>query len=83
MKERAKGLRAAARAARRAAKQDGESDVLAKIAEMADWDRAMAERIHAVVKAGALLEPGPCTPAGAPVATSVRGARSVSQRLVT
>jgi uncharacterized protein YdhG (YjbR/CyaY superfamily) len=31
------------------AKPDGESDVLAKIAEMAEPDRAMAERIHAVI----------------------------------
>jgi uncharacterized protein YdhG (YjbR/CyaY superfamily) len=29
---------------------DGESDVLAKIAEMPDRDRAMAERLHALVK---------------------------------
>ena len=32
---------------------DGESDVLAKIAEMAKPDRVMAERIHAIVKAKA------------------------------
>ena len=32
-------------------KGDGESDVLAKIAEMGQPDRAMAERIHAIVKA--------------------------------
>ena len=40
---------------RRAAsgEEDGESDVLAKIAEMAEPDRAMAERIHAIVKASA------------------------------
>ena len=35
----------------RAGKTDGESDVLAKIAEMPERDRAMAERIHALVKA--------------------------------
>ena len=34
-------------------KGDGESDVLAKIAEMAAADRVMAERIHAIVKASA------------------------------
>ena len=34
-------------------KGDGESDVLAKIAEMPEADRVMAERIHAIVKAGA------------------------------
>ena len=32
---------------------DGESDVLAKIAEMPEPDRAMAERVHAIVKASA------------------------------
>ena len=32
---------------------DGESEVLAKIAEMQKLDRAMAERIHAVIKASA------------------------------
>jgi uncharacterized protein YdhG (YjbR/CyaY superfamily) len=47
MKERARELKAEAR------KADGEADVLAKIAEMADDDRVMAERLHAVVKAGA------------------------------
>jgi uncharacterized protein YdhG (YjbR/CyaY superfamily) len=31
-------------------KQDGEADVLAKIAEMGDSDRAMAERLHALIK---------------------------------
>jgi uncharacterized protein YdhG (YjbR/CyaY superfamily) len=47
MKERAKELRAEADRA------DGEKDVLAKIAEMPEPDRAMAERIHAIVKANA------------------------------
>jgi uncharacterized protein YdhG (YjbR/CyaY superfamily) len=47
MKERAKELRA------EADKADGEKDVLAKIAEMPEPDRAMAERIHAIVKANA------------------------------
>jgi uncharacterized protein YdhG (YjbR/CyaY superfamily) len=37
----------------RSGKADGESDVLAKIAEMPKPDRAMAERIHAIVKAKA------------------------------
>ncbi len=32
---------------------DGESDVLAKIAEMPDPDRVMAERLHAIIKASA------------------------------
>ena len=33
--------------------KDGESDVLAKIAEMPELDRAMAERLHAIIKASA------------------------------
>jgi uncharacterized protein YdhG (YjbR/CyaY superfamily) len=37
----------------RTGKADGESDVLAKIAEMPKPDRAMAERIHAILKAKA------------------------------
>jgi uncharacterized protein YdhG (YjbR/CyaY superfamily) len=47
MKERARELKAAAR------REDGEQDVLAKIAEMPEPDRAMAERIHEIVKASA------------------------------
>jgi uncharacterized protein YdhG (YjbR/CyaY superfamily) len=47
MKERAKELKAAAD------KADGESAVLAKIAEMPEPDRAMAERLHAIIKASA------------------------------
>ena len=53
MKERAREERATARRGPRAAKADGESDVLAKIAEMPKPDRAMAERLHAIVKASA------------------------------
>jgi uncharacterized protein YdhG (YjbR/CyaY superfamily) len=37
----------------RADKADGEAELLAKIAEMPEADRAMAKRIHAVVKASA------------------------------
>ena len=47
MKERARELKA------EKSKADAESDVLAKIAEMPKADRAMAERIHAIVKASA------------------------------
>jgi uncharacterized protein YdhG (YjbR/CyaY superfamily) len=51
MKERAKELKAEARSDKdRAA---GEADLLAKIAEMRPSDRAIAERIHAIVKANA------------------------------
>ena len=51
MKERAKELKAEAR--RSADKAEGEGELLAKIAEMPEPDRAMAERIHAIIKAGA------------------------------
>ncbi len=51
MKERNKELKAAAR--RGKDKADGESDLLAKIAEMPDSDRVMAERIHEVIKTSA------------------------------
>jgi uncharacterized protein YdhG (YjbR/CyaY superfamily) len=44
MKERAQELKAEAR------KADGESAVLAKIAEMPEPDRTMAERLHALIK---------------------------------
>ena len=47
MKERAQELKA------EAAKADGESALLAKVAEMKGTDRAMAKRIHAIVKASA------------------------------
>jgi uncharacterized protein YdhG (YjbR/CyaY superfamily) len=53
MKERAQELKAAARRGPRAAKADGESAVLAKFAEMPELDRAMGERLHAVIKASA------------------------------
>jgi uncharacterized protein YdhG (YjbR/CyaY superfamily) len=53
MKERARELKSGARRGPRAAKPDGESEVLAKIAEMPAPDRALAERIHAVVTANA------------------------------
>ena len=51
MKERAQELKAAARADKN--KAEGESDVLAKIAEMQEPDRAMARRLHAIIKASA------------------------------
>ena len=48
MKERNRELKAA-----RAGRVDGDSEVLAKIAEMTEPDRAMAERLHAIIKASA------------------------------
>jgi uncharacterized protein YdhG (YjbR/CyaY superfamily) len=53
MKERAQELKAAARPGPRADKADGESAVLAKIAEMPEPDRAMGVRLHAIIKASA------------------------------
>jgi uncharacterized protein YdhG (YjbR/CyaY superfamily) len=53
MKARVQELKASARRGPRAAKADGESDVLARIAEMPESDRVMAERLHAIVKASA------------------------------
>src|SRR5262249_31305630 len=53
MKERAQEVKAAARRGPRGDKSDEESAVLAKIAEMPQPDRAMGERLHAVVKASA------------------------------
>jgi uncharacterized protein YdhG (YjbR/CyaY superfamily) len=53
MKERAQELKTEARRGPRAGKADGESAVLAKIAEMPEPDRAMGERLHAIIKASA------------------------------
>jgi uncharacterized protein YdhG (YjbR/CyaY superfamily) len=53
VRERARELKAAERRGPRAGTADGESEVLAKIAEMREPDRALAERLHAVVKASA------------------------------
>jgi uncharacterized protein YdhG (YjbR/CyaY superfamily) len=51
MKERTKELKTEARRGRRAGKADAEREVLAKIAELPESDRAMAERLHAIIKA--------------------------------
>jgi uncharacterized protein YdhG (YjbR/CyaY superfamily) len=53
MKERVQELKAAARRGQRADTADGESAVLAKIAEMSGPDRALAERLLAIIKASA------------------------------
>lgn len=56
MKERAQEVRTAKRRGR--AKADPEAELLAKIAEMADEDRAAAEQVHALVREAAPgLEP--------------------------
>jgi uncharacterized protein YdhG (YjbR/CyaY superfamily) len=51
MKERAREVKAEARASKNRA--EGERDLLAKIAEMPGADRALAERVHAIVSASA------------------------------
>ena len=53
MKERAQELKADARRGPRGKKADGEVDLLAKIAEMPEPERAMAERLHAIIKEAA------------------------------
>ncbi|RFC77610.1 DUF1801 domain-containing protein [Streptomyces sp. AcE210] len=50
MKERAKELKASSRRGARTAKADGDSEVRAKIAEMPEADRVIAERIHDIVR---------------------------------
>ncbi len=51
MRERAKEMKAEARANK--SKADGESDVLAKIAEMPEPERAMAKRLHEIITVSA------------------------------
>jgi uncharacterized protein YdhG (YjbR/CyaY superfamily) len=53
LKETVKERKAEGRRGGRANQADGESDVLAKIAEMPESDRTMAERLHALIKASA------------------------------
>ena len=53
MKERAQELKKEARRGAKKGKADGESAVLAKIAEMPKPDRAMGKRLHTIVKASA------------------------------
>ena len=53
MRERARELKAEGRGGARARKGSEEGDVLAKLAAMAAPDRAMGERLHAIIKASA------------------------------
>jgi hypothetical protein len=54
MAENKAGKEATKKAAKPAAKKaDGEADVLASIAEMSEPDRAIGERLHAIIKANA------------------------------
>jgi uncharacterized protein YdhG (YjbR/CyaY superfamily) len=53
MKQRSQELKAETRRGARTDRADGESDLLAKIAEMTEPDRAMARRLHAIIKTNA------------------------------
>jgi hypothetical protein len=53
MQDRVQEMKVGARRGPRADKADGENEVLAKIAEMPERDRAMGKRLHAVIKASA------------------------------
>jgi uncharacterized protein YdhG (YjbR/CyaY superfamily) len=53
MKARSEELKSDARRGSRAAKADGESELFAKIAEMPEPDRVMAERLHTIIMATA------------------------------
>ena len=53
MKDRGKELKAAGRRGSRAGQADGESEVLAKLAEMNEPDRVLGERLHAIITASA------------------------------
>jgi uncharacterized protein YdhG (YjbR/CyaY superfamily) len=53
IQERAREMKAAGRRGKKAAQEDGEGEVLAKIAEMPEPDRGMAERLHALIKTSA------------------------------
>jgi uncharacterized protein YdhG (YjbR/CyaY superfamily) len=58
MRERLQELKADAPRGRRAGKEDGESTVLGRIAALPQPERAMAERLHAIIKAnGPALSP--------------------------
>ena len=83
MRERARELKAAE------GRADGESDVLAKIAEMQEPDRAMAERLHALIKASApALSPrtwygSPAYARGGDVVCFFQGAHKFKARYAT
>ena len=72
MREYAQERKAAARRGPRADKADGENDVLAKIAQMPEPDRTIAERLHAIIKA---IAPGlsPRTWYGMPAYANANG----------
>jgi len=53
MRERAKEVKAAARRGKGAGDDDGESELLAKIADMREPDRSMGKRLHAIIRGAA------------------------------
>src|SRR6187399_1903447 len=53
MRERAKEVKAAARRGEGAGDDDGESELLAKIADMREPDRSMGKRLHAIIRGAA------------------------------
>ena len=53
MQERAQELKASSRRGKHPSPEEVESEVLARIAEMAEPDRSMAARLHALIKASA------------------------------
>jgi uncharacterized protein YdhG (YjbR/CyaY superfamily) len=53
MKDHALELKAAKKRGTKASAADGETDVLAKIAEMSETDRVLAEQVHSIVRAAA------------------------------
>jgi hypothetical protein len=86
MRERAKELKTAARRGSRVDRADGEGDVLEKIAEMPQPDRAMAERLHALIEDTAPdLWPTSQRPRSAtrPCNTASRKARRAASRAST
>jgi uncharacterized protein YdhG (YjbR/CyaY superfamily) len=89
MKERALELKAAARRGPGADKADGESAVLAKLAEMPESDRRMGERLHAIIKASApILSPRlwygmPAYAKGGDVICFFQGAQKFKTRYAT
>ena len=86
MKERAKELKEEQR--QNANAIEAEADVLAKIAEMPDSDRMMAERLHALIKTVApMLTPdlvrNACLPKGANVVCFFQGSHKFKARYAT
>ena len=76
MQERARELRAASRRRASASPEDGEADVLAKIAEMEEPDRTMAARLHEV-RADFDMRSPPCSRVSRHTAVSITGCAEI------